>query len=91
MKELTLPLSKEQVKDLHAGDSVSITGVILTARDCAHKRIMQYIKEGRPLPCKARYGFGQLRSHYLCKNGQLCPRTPRFGTWRNDRQGRNVQ
>lgn len=50
MKELTLPLSKEQVKDLHAGDSVSITGVILTARDCAHKRIMQYIKEGRPLP-----------------------------------------
>ena len=50
MKELTLPLTKEQVKSLHAGDSVSISGVILTARDCAHKRITEYISEGKPLP-----------------------------------------
>ena len=50
MKELTLPLTKEQVKSLHAGDSVSISGVILTARDCAHKRIKEYIEAGTPLP-----------------------------------------
>lgn len=50
MKKLTLPLTKEQVKDLHAGDSVLLTGVILTARDCAHKRIFQYLDEGKELP-----------------------------------------
>jgi fumarate hydratase subunit beta len=50
MKHLTLPLTKEQVKDLHAGDSVVISGTILTARDCAHKRIVQMMKDGTPLP-----------------------------------------
>ena len=49
MKELTLPLTKEQIKNLHAGDSVLISGTILTARDCAHKRITEYISEGKPL------------------------------------------
>ncbi|MBP5242816.1 MAG: fumarate hydratase C-terminal domain-containing protein [Clostridia bacterium] len=50
MKKLTLPLTKEQVKDLHAGDSVLLSGVILTARDCAHKRIFEYLDSGMPLP-----------------------------------------
>ena len=50
MKKLALPLTKDQVKDLHAGDSVLLSGVILTARDCAHKRIFEYIKEGKKLP-----------------------------------------
>lgn len=50
MKELKLPLAKEQVKNLRAGDSVLISGTILTARDCAHKRIMEYIQAGRPMP-----------------------------------------
>ena len=50
MINLTLPLSKEVVKSLHAGDSVLISGTILTARDCAHKRIFEYIKDGKKLP-----------------------------------------
>ena len=50
MINLTLPLTKEQVRNLRAGDSVSLTGVILTARDCAHKRIKKYMEEGRQLP-----------------------------------------
>ena len=50
MIELKLPLTKEVVKSLHAGDSVLITGTILTARDCAHKRISEYIKNGKKLP-----------------------------------------
>ena len=50
MKKLALPLTKDQVKDLHAGDSVLLSGVILTARDCAHKRIFEYIKDGKKLP-----------------------------------------
>lgn len=50
MKELTLPLSKETVKTLHAGDSVLLSGTILTARDCAHKRIFGLLDNGEELP-----------------------------------------
>lgn len=50
MKKLTLPLSKETVKNLHAGDSVLLSGVILTARDCAHKRIFELLKAKKALP-----------------------------------------
>lgn len=50
MKELKLPLTKEQIEGLHAGDSVLLTGTILTARDCAHKRIIEYIRADKPLP-----------------------------------------
>ena len=49
MKKLTLPLSKEVVKELRAGESVSISGVILTARDCAHKRLISLLEEKKPL------------------------------------------
>lgn len=50
MKNLQLPLRKETVKSLRAGDSVLLSGTILTARDCAHKRIFGLLKEGKPLP-----------------------------------------
>ena len=50
MKNLQLPLTKETIKSLRAGDSVSLSGTILTARDCAHKRIFGYLKDGQPLP-----------------------------------------
>lgn len=50
MKKLTLPLDKNTVKTLKAGDSVLISGVILTARDCAHKRLISLINENKPLP-----------------------------------------
>ncbi len=50
MIKLTLPLNKETVKTLKAGDSVLLSGTILTARDCAHKRIFEYLDSGRPLP-----------------------------------------
>ena len=50
MKILTLPLDKDTVKDLRAGDSVCLTGRILTARDCAHKRLAQIMDAGGELP-----------------------------------------
>lgn len=50
MINLTLPLNKATVKSLKAGDSVMLSGTILTARDCAHKRISELIKSGKPLP-----------------------------------------
>lgn len=45
MKKIITPTSSDEVKDLHAGDFVTISGTILTARDQAHKRI---VEEGPP-------------------------------------------
>ena len=50
MIKLNLPLKKDEVYALHAGDSVSLTGTILTARDCAHKRIFALFDGGEKLP-----------------------------------------
>lgn len=50
MINLQLPLDKNTVKSLKAGDSVLLSGVILTARDCAHKRLVSLINENKPLP-----------------------------------------
>lgn len=44
------PLCKEQVEKLKAGDIVNISGVIYTARDAAHKRMIGMIEEGKSLP-----------------------------------------
>ena len=50
MIELTLPLDKKTVENLRAGDSVLLSGEILTARDCVHKRLCEMIERGEPLP-----------------------------------------
>lgn len=50
MKKLTLPLSDKEIRSLHAGDSVLLSGTIYTARDCAHKRLFALLDEGKPLP-----------------------------------------
>ena len=44
------PLSDETAQQLRAGDEVLISGVVLTARDQAHKRLCELIEAGRPLP-----------------------------------------
>ena len=47
---LTTPLSDEDVIKLKAGDNVLITGVIYTARDAAHKRMIESLEKGEELP-----------------------------------------
>lgn len=44
------PVIREELDSLKAGDVVYLLGSIFTARDAAHKRIYQLIKEGKPLP-----------------------------------------
>ncbi len=48
--KINLPTTKEEIIKLKCGDFVSISGEIYVARDAAHKRLMELIKEGRPLP-----------------------------------------
>ncbi|MBB6631802.1 Fe-S-containing hydro-lyase [Clostridium algidicarnis] len=49
-KKITTPLTKEKVKGLKVGDSVLISGTIYTARDAAHKRLVDLLDEGKELP-----------------------------------------
>ena len=49
-KRITAPLTKDVVKTLKAGDSCLISGVIYTARDAAHKRLVELAQAGKPLP-----------------------------------------
>ena len=51
MKELIFPLSERKILlDLRAGEEVSVSGVLYTARDAAHKRIVAAMEAGEPLP-----------------------------------------
>lgn len=49
-KHITLPLTKELAKTLHAGDRVFLTGTIYTSRDAGHKRMCEALKRGEQLP-----------------------------------------
>ncbi|MBQ7567921.1 Fe-S-containing hydro-lyase [bacterium] len=51
MKRLTLPLSENDVRSLHAGEQVLLSGSILTGRDVAHKRMCELMDRGAELPC----------------------------------------
>lgn len=44
------PLSDEDVAKLKAGDHVLITGIIYTARDAAHRRLVAALDKGEALP-----------------------------------------
>jgi len=48
--KLTTPLTDEAVAKLHAGDAVTISGVIYVARDAAHKRLVESLDRGEKLP-----------------------------------------
>ena len=50
VKKVTLPLTDETLKDLKAGDNILLTGVIYVGRDAAHKRIVEALDQGKPLP-----------------------------------------
>lgn len=47
---LTTPLTKEKLAVLRAGDEVLLTGTIFTARDAAHKRIVEQLAKGEKTP-----------------------------------------
>jgi fumarate hydratase subunit beta len=54
IKEVTTPLSDADVESLKAGDRVRITGVLYTARDAAHGRLLPLIEKGEKLPFDVR-------------------------------------
>jgi fumarate hydratase subunit beta len=49
-RRLRTPLTPEAVGELRAGDTVLISGVLYTARDAAHRRLMELLDSGEDLP-----------------------------------------
>ncbi len=47
---LTTPLDDEKVRQLNIGDEVFLSGTIYTARDAAHKKLVDLLTEGKELP-----------------------------------------
>ncbi len=54
LKKVRLPLTDITIKHLHAGDNVLLTGVIYVARDAAHKKMVEALNRGEPLPFDVR-------------------------------------
>lgn len=49
-KRLSTPLTDDAVAGLRAGDRVLLTGTLLTARDAAHRRLVELVRKGEALP-----------------------------------------
>jgi len=50
VKEVKLPFAAETLADLKAGDNVLLSGILYVARDAAHRRIVEALDRGEPLP-----------------------------------------
>ena len=50
MKRIELPLDKKKRRALKTGQRLILSGRIYTARDMAHKRLINMIKSNKPLP-----------------------------------------
>ena len=48
--KLTAPCTAADLAPLRAGDTVLLSGVVYTARDQAHKRMLEALDAGQPLP-----------------------------------------
>ena len=49
-RKIELPLTKDIAGDLRAGEYVLLSGTLYTARDAAHKRLVEALEKGEALP-----------------------------------------
>jgi len=99
--KLIAPLKEEDVIKLRIGDKVLLSGIIYTARDAAHKRIVELLDKGEkipfdlqgsviyyvgPTPARPRSGDRICRSHNCNKDGCLRTEVDERGNERNDSQ-----
>ncbi len=47
---LNTPISEDEARNLRVNDTLYISGIIVTARDQAHRRALEYAAAGKPLP-----------------------------------------
>ena len=53
-RNIPLPLSDDVLATLHTGDELLLTGVMYVGRDAAHKRMIETLEAGKPLPVDLR-------------------------------------
>ncbi|MGC9116904.1 MAG: FumA C-terminus/TtdB family hydratase beta subunit [Conexivisphaera sp.] len=51
---LRLPMSESDARSLRVGDVLYVTGKLVTARDEAHKKVLELLREGKPIPVDLR-------------------------------------
>lgn len=49
-RKITLPITREIARTIKSGESCLLSGVIYTARDAAHKRLVELVEKGEKLP-----------------------------------------
>ena len=49
-KKIRLPLEDDVLESLRMGDEVLLTGAMYVGRDAAHKRLVEALDQGKPLP-----------------------------------------
>lgn len=57
VKRINLPITEEQLINLNAGDMILLSGTIYSARDAAHKRLMDLLDKGEELPIEIENQF----------------------------------
>ena len=45
-RRIELPITRESVRSIKSGESLLLSGVIYTARDAAHKRLVELVEKG---------------------------------------------
>jgi fumarate hydratase subunit beta len=50
VKKIVLPLTEETLESLKVGDNILLTGTMYVGRDAAHKRMVETLEQGKPLP-----------------------------------------
>jgi fumarate hydratase subunit beta len=71
MKVLKEPFTKEKMQEYVCGDSVLITGTIYTARDAAHKRMVEILAKGESLPFEIKNSIIYYAGPSPAKPGQI--------------------
>lgn len=69
MKRYNTEDSALWLPELHAGEEILLSGTVFTARDAAHKKIAELIKNNEPLPFPIRGSFIYYAGPTPAKNG----------------------
>lgn len=59
--DLTIPISEEEVRALHVGDTVNLSGVMVTGRDTAHKYMIETFIRPSTVPESEREVYAELK------------------------------
>jgi fumarate hydratase subunit beta len=70
--EVRIPFTEQAAIKLHAGDIVSISGDLLTARDAAHKRLVALLERGERLPIELQDQIVYYVGPAPARPGQAC-------------------